>query len=572
MTVTGRLPLFGGALLGLLALLVVLGNADTTYAGTFNPRIRFCFDDFNTVDANPTVDGDPGECDGDNSAGAPATFGVGVDIASGDVNFGGIVSFIPPEWKVTNGKDFPVGTKVGLLEAVATIGIINGACDSTLELVGTAGFTLYNGNIDINDTIEFEDEDKGDPLKADWVEDLDENGLFDAVDKYPAFINRVIQDENDNPQQPIRRSVGYLVIAGADVLVQFLVYEPGTFINKNLSNDAALGYPSVVTLQNIGDPELVPEPGPITDFCTPLGSFTTNFGVGDACDSVVDDDDDGKVNDGCPTLGTSEAEAEAREGGDPCENNIDDDRNDDLDTTRAEGREDARINDGCPADGDSEGDIKYDLYNNPEQEGTYTVTTIAVGQGDADGDGLENSLDTCPVDANIGDPRIKGDGDLDEDGLDAACDPNDDPATGGTNSDQDLDGYVNRQDNCPTLINGEQDKDAEGNSINQLDSDVDEDGDDQKDQIGDPCDDEKLVFNGEPLEERLRTLEAQAEIGPPGPAGDTPTPPSDDGGDDDGGGGALVFIIIGVVAAVVVVGGGAFLLMRRGGGGGGAAA
>jgi len=543
--------------MGLLALVLVLGSADSVYAGTFNPTARFCFDNFDTLDANPTQTGDAGECDGDNSAGSQSTFALGFDVPSGDVNFAALVTYIPSDWKITPGKDFPVGTKVGLLEAIATIGIINGACDSTLNLVGTAGFTLYNGSLDINDTIEFQAEDKGDTTKQDWAEDLDENGLFDAVDKYPAFINRVIEDEDGNPQQPFRRSVGTLIIAGADVLIQYLVYDPGTFVNKNLTNDAALGYPAVVLLQNIGDPDVIPEPGPITDFCTPLGATTTNFGTGDACDSVVDDDDDGKVNDGCLALGQPET-------GDQCDNIEDDDLNDDLDTSRAQGPEKVLINDGCPKAGDtSESDTKYVLYRNPEKEGSYELNVVAVGQADTDGDGLENSLDTCPLQENVGDPRIKGDGDLDEDGLDAACDPNDDALAGGTNSDQDLDGYLNRQDNCPIIINGDE-------STNQKDSDVDEDGDRQPDQIGDECDPDKLVFDGEPLEERLRTITVDVAVGPPSgnQVGETPTaePTPSDGG-DDGGSSSTIIIIVAIIAGVVILGGGAFYFMRRRGGG-----
>jgi hypothetical protein len=284
------------------------------------------------------------------------------------------------------------------------------------------------------------------------------------------------------------------------------------------------------------------------------------LGTGDACDSVVNDDpeDDDLINDGCPTLGTPESEAEARDGGDPCANNIDDDRNDDLDFSRAAGLgEEARINDGCPQDGgSSEAEIDYVLYANPSEEGTYTIVTIAVGQADADGDGIENTLDTCPFDVNLGDPRIKGDGDLDGDGLDAACDPDD----SNINSDEDLDGYLNRQDNCPLIPNGEE-------TSNQVDDDVDDDGDRQNDGIGDDCDQNPLVFDGEPLTERIRTLTADLVIGPPGEGtptdGETPSP-SD--GDDDGGG-ATIFIIIGIIAAVAVLGGGAFYFMRRSSGG-----
>lgn len=607
-------------------MILILGGAEPAHAGTFNPEMRFCLEDFSTFDPNPTLPGDPAECDGVNSAGAASDFSVGLDILSGDVNFGGVVTYIPNEWHITRGDEFPIGTRVGLLEALATIGIINGACDNGLNLTGLGGFELYNSSLDITDTIDFDTETELDDTIEDWAEDLDGDGLKEFITKYPDWNNRIITDENDNPQQPIRRSAGHLIIAGAQVIIQFLIYEPGTFISKHLTNDPELGYPSVVLLQNAGDPDIVPEPGPITDFCTPLSSTTTNWGKGDACQSVIndDEDDDELINDGCPELGLTETLSEcilvnrtdddedgvvndgcpeqegASESGadcendvdddddgftndgcpavddpetdaiDECDNIIDDDRNDDLDFTRAEGREEARVNDGCPQAGDtSEGDIEYTLYTNPDEEGSYTFTTIAIGQPDTDGDGIENNLDTCPYDQNAGDPRIKGDGDLDVDGLDAVCDPDDDEI----NSDQDLDGYVNRQDNCPLAPNGE-------DATNQDDEDVDEDGEDMADGIGDDCDQEPLVFNGEPVPDRMRTLTMDVEIGPPA-AGETPTEgetptadetPAADGEedeDDDGGGAAVVIIIIVVVAAVVVVGGGAFYFMRRGGSGSG---
>jgi hypothetical protein len=107
------------------------------------------------------------------------------------------------------------------------------------------------------------------------------------------------------------------------------------------------------------------------------------------------------------------------------------------------------------------------LYTNP-QAGRYQIILTAFGERDADGDGYENGLDTCPFDRNVGNPRVKGEGDADEDGLDAACDPNDFEA----NADQDGDGYVNRDDICP-LVKAD-------------DSSTQKDTDD--DQIGDECD------------------------------------------------------------------------------------
>ena len=658
-----RLLLTWGTLLGLLAFVLILGSADTAFAGTFSPSVNFCFDDPSTADINPTKPGDPGECDGDNSAGAPTYSMAGFSLPKGDAQFAGVVTYIPNEFSITPGAEFPIGTRVGRLEAISVIGLINNQCDNVLNLIGTAGFELYNSSLDINDTLEFEEESGGeDPEREDWAEDLDGNTLIEAIDKYPTFVNRVIDDEDGNPQQPLRRSAGRIIISGQDVLIQFLIFEPGTFIDKHLTNDAALGYPSVTLLQNAGDPDILWEPEPVTDYCTPLEAATATFGIGDACDSVVNDDleDDDLINDGCPTLGIHETPEqcaddkdddndglvndgcpadgdpelpeqcdnsedddndgavndgcpmdESAESGEQCDNNEDDDSDgsindgcpadgdpelpencgyndedddddgvvndgcpvrgypetpdqcsnledddmlDDLDFSRDAGRgEEARVNDGCAQAGDtSEDDIEYVLVRNPSEEGTYTGTVMAWGQPDTDGDGIDNTLDTCPLITNDGeDPRIKGEGDLDEDGLDKACDPDDNEL----NSDQDNDGYVNRQDNCPLISNGDQ-------GTNQHESDVDEDGEDEWDRIGDECDEDPDVFNGEPFAERLQTLEVDIEIGPAGQEtptdGETPTP-----SEEDGGGGTTVVIIVVVVAAVVIIGGGGLYLMRR---------
>ncbi len=113
------------------------------------------------------------------------------------------------------------------------------------------------------------------------------------------------------------------------------------------------------------------------------------------------------------------------------------------------------------------------LIKNPPA-GTYTFALTALGLRDADDDGIENALDTCPFDVNVGGARLTGDGDADQDGLDAACDPND----FAFDSDQDGDEHLNRGDLCPLSANPDR-------SGTQKDKDVD--------QIGDECD---LFGNG----------------------------------------------------------------------------
>jgi hypothetical protein len=125
------------------------------------------------------------------------------------------------------------------------------------------------------------------------------------------------------------------------------------------------------------------------------------------------------------------------------------------------------------------------LENNPAAD-TYTFAATAFGLRDSDGDGIENALDTCPFDLNVGNPRVPGDGDADEDGLDAACDPNDLAA----NADQDGDNTLNRGDLCPL-------EPALDRSGAQKDSDLD--------QIGDECD---VYSNGKDVGDGDVTLSA----------------------------------------------------------------
>ena len=532
-----RVALLTGTVIGLLAIVLVLGGADTSRAD-FNPT-------YTITAADP-------------AAGAHSPWSSAFDLPKGDVNFAGVVFFINSEWDITPGEDIPIGAVVGELSAQATLGLINAPCANPLPV----GFTMLNASIDPNDTVDYLDTD--DNGTEDYAEDLDESGLQDGFEKYPDFITRTLVDENDKPLTPIRRSAGIAIVAGINVLLQFLVFEPGTFIDEHIPNDESLGYPSVTLLQNAGDPATDPIPGPITDFCTSLATINTSLGVSKdnpcttaseerldplcgvlsvilvGCNDSQDSDTDKVANDGCPTVGGAAETA--------CDDEVDDDG-------------DGWVNDGCPAVEEPEESPATDpdesgvaLFTNPA-EGTYEFTTIALGQRDADGDGYENALDTCAFVANLGDPRVTADADDDTDGLDAACDPNPDPAAGGTNSDQDLDGYLNRGDNCPLKANGESED-------NQRDTD--------DDQVGDACDPNPEDADAQG-ELSLANLKTEVSIGPGGPSTDeTPADGPADGG-DDGGGGATIFIIIGIVAAIVVVGGGAFVLMRRSRGGGGGA-
>jgi hypothetical protein len=110
----------------------------------------------------------------------------------------------------------------------------------------------------------------------------------------------------------------------------------------------------------------------------------------------------------------------------------------------------------------------YKWRTNPQCPGTYTFNGYAGSMRDADSDGYDNGIDSCPHIANEGDPRVQYSGDTDNDGLDNACDP----TPGAADADPDTDGFPNRQDNCPLVANAGQedgDYDGIGNACDQAD-------------------------------------------------------------------------------------------------------
>ena len=156
------------------------------------------------------------------------------------------------------------------------------------------------------------------------------------------------------------------------------------------------------------------------------------------------------------------------------------------------------------------------IRTNPQYGGTYVFRSWSRGLPDADGDGMENDIDTCPFDVNDGDIRcLVGqpcDGDEGEtplrDGIDSACDPGPlSPCGPGPEDDADArdcdnDGYENRGDNCPLDANGPaQDNQADGD----------------EDSIGDACD-------GPGGSSPTRTIEEEIEIEGPAPPEGTATP------------------------------------------------
>jgi uncharacterized repeat protein (TIGR01451 family) len=296
------------------------------------------------------------------------------DIPVGDYNYDVHISFTPAEFG--RGAAIPIGAYVADLDTLSTLGLLNNVCTTALPV----SFQMLNASVDTSDTVSF----------ADSFVDMDGNTLPDGVDKYPDFLNTLFPGLT-----PSLRMFSVTSVAGTPISMNIVEFAPGTVL-YGIPFDSALGRPSV---QVLNDPTAVPEPGSITDFCTPLSAASTTFGVSKDNPATAADES-GHVGSTNPTTAghypfttyaTSLGDADV----DCIEN--------DLDT--------------CPFDVNA-GDPRVAGSGDPDNDGIDDACDPEpeVANTDADDDVYLNRGDNCPLVAN------PDNADADGDGIGDACD------------------------------------------------------------------------------------------------------------------------------------------------------
>jgi len=348
----------------LAASLLWMGG-DGAQAGSFNPTVTWSV-------ANTVAD-------------APSDVTQEWEFPEGDVYYSLSIAFHPTAWQITPSSEVGIGVQRGTLDVVLQMGLFNSPCNAPVPML----WNTTNATTDKSQTVTYED----------GFDDSNGDGNPDFIDMYPDFNDRIL-----GPAQPIMREANLADVSGTKVLGQYLYYEPGATI-AGQALDPALGQPMVALLENVGDPEAVAMPGPLTGGCTPFTGTSVEFGTAeDGTVLLKNPKEAGTYTFNTLIIGLRDAD------GDGHENNLD----------------------PCPLTADADWDPR---------------AASPVGPGDADGDGLPSSCDpddneanddedgdqyqnrgdNCPLVANgVADADNQGDSDLD--GIGDACDPNPDNA------------------------------------------------------------------------------------------------------------------------------------------------
>ncbi len=163
----------------LLALVVaisglVLAQGGVGAAGTFNPSVDVQLSDY-TCDVNADI----------------ITI---FNIPATDYNYKVLVSFTPPEFG-PDVADVPLGARVGEIDYLATLGLLNGACNVRLA----PHFDLLWASTDTSSTVTFRNQ----------FDDSAVAGLKKGVVLYPDFLTRMLPGIT-----PLQRLWGWVNVSG----------------------------------------------------------------------------------------------------------------------------------------------------------------------------------------------------------------------------------------------------------------------------------------------------------------------------------------------------------------------
>ncbi len=348
----------------LLALSVALGvwMVATVWA-TYEPTAEITLSDYNSgVNADVTMD---------------------FDIPAENLLFDQLITFYPPQWGIASGDDVDVGTVVGEFSMGAKVGLLNGACSSSLP----ASCRLLNSATSPLSGVIIDTDDMFDPVCP--------GGRERAVCQWPSFLSELFPDLTPRARYYCHSGLSF---------VNILVFEPGASL-YGVDFPADWGYGSVTV---ISDPSALegtpPTPNPITDFCAPLTTFeTTNATAGAAVPIRTNPSQGGSYTFRVWSRGALDGD------GDGYENAID----------------------TCPSDVNVDPSPRTPL-GDPDGDGIDSVCdpqpAVACWSdppglfNDCDGDSFYNRGDNCPLIAN------EDQADADNDHVGDACDPDpDDP-------------------------------------------------------------------------------------------------------------------------------------------------
>jgi hypothetical protein len=383
-----------------------------------------------------------------------------VTIPSPDYNYedSSMYNLSPIAGWVAPGELFPIGAWMGHLSSVTSLGVTNKACNLPVYPF----FKLFNASLDTSQQLTVAEMAWTNTSTPPPNAYLPANGLPDYLEKYPHFLNLMLDPDGPHgpkpPLEPRARYAGHTNVVGSYMLIQIVVLSPGQIAQLpsiKTQMAAGMGYAVLTVLNNPVDQ--LEKPGSVSDFCTSLQSVSTLYGTTQP---------GGPVAGGPYGVGAGLV---------------------------------SQIN---PANN-----------SGIMATNTHLNRTYSQSERDVDSDGWENDMDPCFYQANTGwDPRDSGTcltggtkaGDIDCDGLPDICDPdpqgdpnyNPDPIPNidcvdpADQADCDKDQYNNQQDICPLVADGPQTALLPGQ--NQIDSDGLVDNADkgpQPDSIGNACDD-----------------------------------------------------------------------------------